>query len=265
MKPIENACVLITGGSKGIGLALAKEFARHGHNLILVARGEEALTDSATMLRESYGVSVETIAMDISTEHAPEKLFDTVAQAGLMVDILVNNAGTGMTGPFAEADDPGMKNMLKLNILTLNRLTRLFLPPMLERRRGRILNVASVVAYFSGAPNWAAYVASKHYVLAFTRGLARELRGTGVAATAVSPGTIATDFVKTANAADMRAYRSPGGASAEHTATLAYRASQKGKTVVIPGMLNKVLAFLGELPPRVIAFEVFAFLSQKAE
>ena len=249
MKPIDNATVLVTGGSKGIGLAIAWEFARHGHNLILVARGRGELEQAASAIRGSTGNSVETIAMDLCRENAAEQLFEAVSQACLPVDILVNNAGIGMTGSFAEGDCSRMTDMLKLNMLVLSQLTHLFLQPMLERKRGRILNVGSVVADFSGAPNWPAYVASKHYVLALSKGLARELKGMGVMATVVSPGATGTDFVRTADATHMRAYRAPSGLSVEKIAAATYRACQNGKVAVIPGAFNKILAFLGELHP----------------
>ena len=265
MKAIENASVLITGGSRGIGLAMAKMFAAHGHNLILVAREQEALQRAAREIRDSAAVDVMTFSMDLAVKNAPRELFEKVKQAGVPVDILINNAGVGMTGHFATADYSRMTNMLRVNMLALTQLTHLFLQPMLERKQGRILNVGSLVAYFTGAPNWAAYVASKHYVRAFSKGLSRELRGTGVAATVVSPGATATGFVATADAADMRAYQAPGGASVEKIAKLAYHACQGGKTSVTPGIVNKLLAFLGELPPRAIAFESFAFLSQKVD
>lgn len=263
MKPIDNATVLITGGSKGIGLAIAKTFAAREHNLILVARGREALEQAARDIQKNADVDVMTFAMDLGGENAPERLFEKVKQAGVSVDILVNNAGVGMTGRFATGDYSRMTNMLRLNMVGLSQLTHLFLQPMLERKRGRILNVGSLVAYFSGAPNWSAYVASKHYVRTFSKGLSRELKGTGVTATVVSPGATATDFVATADAANMRAYQAPGGVSVEKIANAAYHACQTGKVSVIPGVFNKILAFLGELHPRAIAFEVFAFLSQK--
>ncbi len=265
MKPIKDATVLVTGGSKGIGLAIAEAFASRGHDLILVARGKGRLEQAARDIRDRTHVDVTTIAMDLSSEDAPQRLFETVKEADRPVEILVNNAGVGMTGCFPQGDYARMTQMLRLNMVALTQLTHLFLQPMLKRGRGRILNVGSVVGYFAGAPNWSAYVASKHYVLAFTKGLSRDLKGTGVAATVVCPGTTATDFVETAGASRMRAYQAPGGVSVEHIARTAYRACQKGRVSVIPGAFNKLLAFLGELPPRSIAFEVFAFLSQQRD
>jgi len=168
-----------------------------------------------------------------------------------------------VTGHFARQNLESTMNMLQLNMMALTRLTHLFIQPMLARKQGRILNVSSIVAYFSGAPNWAAYVASKHYVKTFSKGLSRELRNTGVAVTLLSPGTTATDFVTTADATTMRAYQTPRNVSPADIARLAYKSCQAGKATAIPGIFNKILAFLGELPPRAITFEIFAFLSQK--
>lgn len=263
MKPMTNATVLITGASKGIGLALAEEFASHGHDLILIARGQQTLEQVAQKIKDKIAVKVTTIPIDLSKKDAPQLLFDQVNQSGAVVDILVNNAGIGMSGAFAKSNYSDLANMLQFNMLTLSQLTHLFLQPMLKRKRGRILNIGSLVAYFTGAPNWLAYVASKHYVRAFSKGLSRELKGSGVAATVVSPGATATDFRKTADTADMLAYRVFTGPSAKKVAKAAYRACQYGKVSAIPGSVNKILAFLGELHPRNIAFTVFAFLSKK--
>ena len=263
MEKIVNGTVLVTGASKGIGLAIAKEFASHGHDLILVARGEQELTQAAQAITTKAGVGVTTYVMDLTENEAPQRLYDQIKASGLSVDILVNNAGVGMSGTFEKGSYPRMTKMLQLNMLALTQLTHLFLPSMIQHKRGRILNLGSLVAYFTGAPNWAAYVASKHYVRAFTVGLARELKGTGVAATVVSPGATATDFVHTAGTSDMLAYRTSRGPTVTQIAKTAYQACQQGKVSVIPGGLNKILAFLGELHPRRIAFEVFGFLSGK--
>ncbi len=263
MQRIDKATVLVTGASKGIGRAIAEEFARHGHDVILVARGQDQLESAARSIADSFGVKVTALPMDLSGVDAPRRLFEWVTASGAEVDILVNNAGVGMSGYFSDGDHTRMTGMLRLNMLALSQLTHLFLRPMLERKRGRILNVGSIVAYFSGAPNWSAYVASKHYVRAFSRGLSRELKGSGVAATLVSPGATATDFVRTADTAGMLAYRASRGPSVRQIAKVAYQACQDGKVSVIPGGLNKLMAFLGELHPRDVAFGVFAFLSRK--
>ncbi len=263
MQIIDKATVLITGGSKGIGFAIAEEFARHGHNLILVARYADSLKKASEKISNQFNIEIHTIAINLTEPYAPDKLFQQVDNYGIKVDILVNNAGIGVTGSFAEQNLESTMNMLQLNIMALTRLTHLFIQPMLARKQGRIMNVGSVVSYFSGAPNWAAYVASKHYIKAFCKGLSRELKNTGVAVTLLSPGATATDFVTTANATTMRAYQAPSNTSPIDIAKLAYKSCQVGKAIATPGIFNKILAFLGELPPRAIAFEIFAFLSQK--
>ncbi len=263
MQAINQANVLITGGSKGIGFAIAEEFAKYGHHLILVARNANKLNQASDNIGSKYNVKVNTIAIDLTKPQAPEKLFKRISDDGTNIDILVNNAGVGVTGHFSRHNlDPTM-NMLQLNMMALTHLTHLFIQPMLARKQGRILNVGSIVAYFSGAPNWATYVASKHYVKAFSKGLSRELRNTGVAVTLLSPGATLTDFVTTADATEMRAYRNTINVSPTDIARLAYKSCQAGKATAIPGTINKILAFLGELPPRAVAFEIFAFLSQK--
>lgn len=261
MKTEPKPVTLITGGSKGIGLAIAQEFARHGHDLLLVARHTEDLQQAARQIQQNSDVEVHTIALDLSKTGAAETLFEQVQQKHWQVDILVNNAGIGMVGKFATAEYSDLTTMLRLNVLALSQLTHLFVQPMLQRGKGRILNIASVAAYFAAAPNWAVYVASKHYVLSLSKGLARDLKGSGVTATVVSPGPAMTDFVSQAGAGNMRAYQLRVHQSVEQIARVAYRACIKGKVAAIPGVMNKVLAFLGELHPRRIAFEVFALLS----
>lgn len=255
---------LITGGSKGIGIELAKEFARHEHDLVLVARNQAGLQHAADELRNDYDCRVTSFALDLAVDDAPAELFRRMQAKAIRVDVLVNNAGTGDYGPFADSDLDRQITMLRINILGLTALTRLFLPGMIECGHGRILNVASVVAYFAGGPNWASYVASKHYVLAFTRGLSKELSGTGVTATSLCPGPTATDFVSHAGVGSARVYRWVPKISPSGVARAGYRAAVAGRTTVVPGLINKILAFLGELPPRAIALIVFAFLSKGA-
>ncbi len=252
---------LITGGSKGIGLELAREFARHGHDLVLVARDEYDLKQAAAGIGDEIGIKVTTHALDLARDAAMDELFKRLKDT--QVDVLVNNAGIGDYGPFVDSDPDRQMAMLRLNVLSLTRLTHYFLQPMLARGYGRILNVASLVGYFAGGPDWVSYVASKSYVLSFTRGLSAELRGSGVTTTALCPGASATHFVTDAHVADTRTYRWLPKVSIRRVAKAGYRATMAGRTTVVPGGINKVLAFLGELHPRGIAMAVFAFLSRR--
>ena len=251
---------LVTGGSRGIGLELAREFARNGHDLVLVARNAADLHLAAEKLEGDYGCSVTTFTLDLTADKAPVELFRQLEAKDTQIDVLVNNAGSGNYGPFADSDLDKQLDMLRVNILSLTALTRLFLPGMVERGSGRILNVASLAAYFSSGPNWSSYVASKHYVLAFTRGLAKELSGSGVSITLLSPGPTATDFVRQADIGASRVYRWLPKVTPANVARAAYIATMAGRFAVVPGIINKLLAFLGELPPRGIAQTVFAFL-----
>src|SRR5512137_641091 len=185
--------VLITGASSGIGLELARCFAADGCRLALVARKGNALEALATELRKAHKIQVQVFTADLAHPEAPSRLLAHLQSAGLKVDVLVNNAGFGAQGRFADLPLARQLDMLQVNITSLTHLTRLLLPPMLERRRGGILNVASTAAFQPG-PGMAIYYATKAYVLSFTEALAEELAGTGLNVTAVCPGPTATNF-----------------------------------------------------------------------
>ena len=170
---------LITGASSGIGLALARIMARNGHALVLTARGVADLEKAAAELRSQHGATVHVVASDLSRPEAPQALFDEVARLGLDIGILVNNAGYSTYGPFVDIDSTADLNMLALNVVALTHLTRLFLPGMVARRSGRVLNVASTAAFQPG-PYMACYYASKAYVLSFSEAIGEELAGSGV-------------------------------------------------------------------------------------
>lgn len=254
--------VLITGGSRGIGLELAKQFAQRGHDLVVVGRDETELRRAANELEGQYRCTVTPVSLDLVAHDAPTVLLHELDAQGIHIDVLVNNAGTGDYGPFAGQDPERLSAMVRLNTVSLTNLTRAFLPRMIERGRGRILNVSSLVAFFAGGANWAGYVASKQYVLALTRGLRGELSGTGVTVTALCPGPTETDFVARSGLGGIRVYRWLPKIRPSAVACAGYRAAMAGRAVAVPGVLNKVLAFLGELPPRSIAQAVFAFLSR---
>jgi short-subunit dehydrogenase len=184
LPPIDT--VLITGASSGIGYELACEFARKGHNLVIVAPVEPELIDIARRLRAEYGVAVAHYAVDLRNETAAADLYATTVSNGITVDILVNNAGLGRRGKFWEISLQDDISMLRLNIEACVRLTKHFLPAMLERRRGRILNTASIAGFEPG-PMLAVYHATKAFVLSWSEALATEMKGTGVTLTALCP------------------------------------------------------------------------------
>ncbi len=231
---------LITGASSGIGLELAKIFAAHNYNLILVARREERLREIAQELT-SQDVQVHIIPSDLSEVDASQKLFDETQKRGLPVDILVNNAGFGLEGSFLETDWEKEDEMICLNILTLTGLTKYFMHHMVEQGKGKILNVASTAAFLPG-PFMSVYYASKAYVLSFSKALAYELKDTNVTVSVLCPGPTKTEFQDRAgvqNSALFSGKRMPVS-TAREVAQAGFNGLMKGKTVIIPGLLNRI-------------------------
>lgn len=241
---------LITGASSGIGLEFSKLFARDGYNLVLVARSTQKLESIASELRQAHGVEVTVLTADLSQPGAAEKVFEAVQERGIAIDILVNNAGFGIHRLLAETELDELAQMLQVNMVTLTELTRLFLPEMLERKSGRILNVGSTGS-FGPSPFMAAYVASKGYVLSFSEGLAEELRGSGVTVTALCPGVTPTGFQERAQVGNMPLVHY-GIVSAEKVAAAGYKALMRGKRRVVPGIANQLLVLGMSLTPRAI-------------
>ena len=239
---------LITGASGGIGLELARVFAEQGYGLVLVARSMEKLESLAEELRAAHGTIVEVIGIDLARGDAAEEVFRETAERDVEVDVLVNNAGFATYGPFHRKTREHELEMVQLNVASLTHLTHLFLPGMVERGRGKVLNVASTAAFQPG-PLMAGYFASKAYVLHFSEAIAVELEGTGVSVTALCPGPTASDFQKRANMEESKLLRAPM-MSSRKVAEVGYRALEKGRTVVIPGTANKVGALVGRLLPR---------------
>lgn len=246
---------LITGASSGIGLALSNLMASKGHNLILVARNEQALTNFKKALMQKYSVSVEVFAMDLSVLGQAEVLYQRCKTHNLMVNCLVNNAGYGDYGQFDANKIAIYKNMLQLNIVALTELTAYFMQDMKQRGAGRVMNVGSIAA-FQPSPNFAAYAASKAYVMQFTEALNFELRGSGVSVTLLSPGVTETGFVSRANMQDAANAKS-GLMDAQTVAKAGYEAMMAGKLNVTPGWKNKVLTFGSRtMPSREILLQI---------
>jgi uncharacterized protein len=241
---------LVTGASSGIGRELARVLARESHDLVLVARRESELQALAEELRSRFGAESTVIAADLSVPDGPQRVYDSVTAAGHSIDILVNNAGFGGHGAFVETSAADEQRMLAVNVVALTTLTKLFLPAMVQRRHGRVLNVASTAAFQPG-PFMAIYYASKAYVLSFTEAIAEELVGTGVTVTALCPGVVPSGFQEAAGLAeDAPVVKSPGAKSAQFVARAAYDGMMHGKRIVIPGALNKLGVQSLRLAPR---------------
>lgn len=242
--------VLITGASSGIGLELAKCFAADGSRLVLTARNTEALQALADELRETHGVEASVLTADLSLPETAERIFQELQGRGHTVDVLVNNAGFGAWGRFAGLPLQRQLEMLQVNIIALVQLTGLFLPGMLRRRQGGILNVASVAGFVTG-PGMAVYYATKACVLSFTEALAEELVSTNVTVTVLCPGPTATNFGNVAHADEVKMIRQ-ARMSAQAVALYGYRAFREKKVVAVPGLTNRLLIFLTRLAPRSI-------------
>jgi short-subunit dehydrogenase len=239
---------LITGASFGIGMEFARIFAREGYNLVLVARTADRLRQLASELEKNRSTRSLILAVDLTEPGAAAYVLDQTTRADIQVDVLVNNAGFGQYGPFADSDLEECLRQIQLNVTTLTHLTRLYLPAMIERQTGRILNVASTAAFQPG-PLMAVYFATKAYVLHFSEALANELRGSGITVTCLCPGATATEFHKRAKATGMNLLRF-GAMDARTVAEDGYRAMLAGKPVVISGFKNWILAQSVRFSPR---------------
>lgn len=252
---------LVTGASSGIGYELSKVFAANDHNLILVARSQSQLTKAAERLSAEYGIRVLVIAKDLSRQKAAQELYDDITSQGLLVDVLVNNAGFGINGNFIETSTVEQTQLIQLNIASVTMLCRLFGYPMAERGHGSILNVASTAAFQSG-PFLSTYYASKSYVLSLSEALSAEMNVNGVTVTALCPGPTQTKFFEQANMNNSLLKKSPHMMSAADVAMAGYQGLCKGKLIVIPGLINQVLAFSVRLLPRKVSMHVAKLINQ---
>lgn len=242
-----RTCALVTGASEGIGKELARLLAADGRDLVLVARRRDKLEALAAELSTQHNVRARALASDLARPAAPQEIFEELEGEGVGVEVLINNAGFGSYGPFVETDLRAELDLLQVNIVALTHLTKLFLPAMVARRRGYVMQVASTAAFQPG-PLMAVYYASKAYVLHFSEALANELKGTGVVVSALCPGPTETGFVAAAGMGDSKLF-DRGAMSARAVAEAGYRGMLKGKAIVIPGLHNNILArAVGFLP-----------------
>jgi short-subunit dehydrogenase len=255
---------LITGASGGIGYELAKLFAQDHYNLVLVARSGEKLNQLASELQTQHEIRVTVAPIDLADASAPRFLFDQLRRERIDVDILVNNAGFGVFGEFSQMPEAEILDQVQLNITALTRLTRLFLAPMIERRAGRIMNVASTAAFQPG-PLMAVYYASKAYVLSFSEALANEVRRSGVTVCCFCPGATNTGFAKRAGLEGSRLFKQIGAMNVAAVAGDGYRGMMAGRTLVISGMHNWLVAESVRFAPRKLVTAVSRWIAEKAK
>jgi uncharacterized protein len=255
--------VLITGASGGIGYELAKLFARDHYNLVLVARSADKLAQVATEL-EAHNVTIKTIALDLAQIPAPKFLFDQLQVERISVDFLINNAGFGAYGEFAEMPIDEILGQISLNIIALTELTRLFLPSMIARRSGRIMNVASTAGFQPG-PLLAVYYATKAYVISFSEAIANELHDSGVTMTCFCPGATHTGFASRAGTEKSRLFKAFGAMNAQKVALDGYRGLMQGRTLAISGAHNWLVAESTRFAPRKWVTAVSRWVAEKTE
>jgi short-subunit dehydrogenase len=246
---------LVTGASSGIGAALARELARDGYDLLLSARREAPMRALAAEL-ETHGAAAGVVAADLSRPGAAAELVAAVEARGPPVEVLINNAGLGGVGRFDRIEPVRIGEMLNVNIIALTELTRLLVPGMIARRRGRIMLVGSTAGFVPG-PGMAVYFATKAYVLSLGEALAQELRGTGVGVTTLCPGATATEFFEVAGSGHSVV---PKMMSAAEVARIGYRGLKAGRRVVIAGLHNQVLAMGSRYAPHAVSLPVVAAL-----
>jgi short-subunit dehydrogenase len=257
----QKMTALVTGASGGIGEELARLFAADGHDLVLVARSRDKLTRLAEELKAKHGVAARVLAADLVRDEAPQEIFEELSADGVTVDALVNNAGVGTYGLFAETDLQSELDLLQVNIVALTHLSKLFLPGMMARRRGYLMNVASTAAFQPG-PLMAVYYASKAYVLSLSEALANECEGTGVRISALCPGPTETGFVAAAGMGDSKLF-DRAVMDARTVAVEGYRGLLAGKTIVIPGLRNNLLARSIGFFPRGLVTKVVRGIQEK--
>ena len=252
--PGSDRAAIVTGASSGIGAAIARELVRHGHQVVLVARS----ADKLSMLADEIGAGAHVVPADLSDPAARAGLLDAVTSIGVVPDVLINNAGFSTLGPVHRGDPDADVNMLEVDVVAVADLCARFLPGMVSRGRGAVLNVSSTAA-FQPLPGQAAYAAGKAFVLLYTQALAGELRGTGVSVTALCPGPTATRFFNRAGFdRPDRAFPRILWKDVDYVARAAIDGLDRGRLVVIPGAANRVSAVLAHLTPRSVLLPILA-------
>lgn len=259
----EKYTALVTGASSGIGLELARVIAKDGHDLVLVARSADKLNELSVSLANEYGAKVTVIAKDLSKPGVVQEICTQLQRENIHIDMLVNNAGFGSFGAFHETSWAVEKQMIDVNITALTELTRIFLPAMVNKSYGRVMNVASTAAFQPG-PFMAVYFATKAYVLSFSEAIANELKGTGVTVTALCPGATESGFMKAAAMEDSKLFKGKKIPTSLDVAEYGYKAMMKGKTVAIHGTMNYILSNAARFAPRNMVTSIARMMVERA-
>lgn len=256
---------LVTGASKGIGLALAREFAQHGHDLILIARDQVVLSTISEELQTTYKVKVAFKAADLSQEGSAKQLYSELQAEGHQVNCLVNNAGIGYMGPYIDMDDKLLHDLMYINMISLSELTRLYVADFVRQNEGSVLQVASTAAFQPG-PYMAAYYASKAYVVSLSHAIARELKGTNVSLSILCPGATSTNFFSAAKMENSFLEKGYAGMmSSESVAKIAYKGLLQRKLFIIPGFMNKIMSYASSMSPKSISAVIAERMHRKTD
>jgi hypothetical protein len=262
MSPEPRPVAVVTGASSGIGAAFARLLAREGHDLVLVARSGAPMEAIAQEAEERHGIRAVVMPKDLSVADAGHAVADAIAERALEPSVLVNSAGFTQLAPFASSDGSVMTALLRVNIETLTQLTRRLVPGMIERRRGRVINLGSNAAFQPG-PGMACYYASKAYVLSFTIALMEEFRGTGVTAIALCPGPVESGFQARADMHDARIVTRNRLATSEEVAEWGWREARKGRSYAVYGARWRAFAFGTRFMPRDLAARIAAGTNER--
>ncbi|MEO5892956.1 MAG: SDR family oxidoreductase [Ferruginibacter sp.] len=250
----QNKYALVTGGTSGIGYELATLLANDGYNLVIIARGQEALDTTAKEIKSAAAVEVVTLSKDLFESEAPFEIYDDLKAKNIQVDILVNDAGQGQYGEFVNTDIRKEMDIIQLNITSLVVLTKLFLKDMVDRKSGRILNVASVASKIPG-PLQSVYHGTKAFVHSFTEAIRNEVKDSGVVITSLLPGATATDFFNKANMLEAKNIKDGKLADPADVAKDGYKALMDDDDMVVSGFANKVQVAMSNLTPDAIVAE----------
>lgn len=240
---------LITGASSGIGLELAKIMAGDGYDLVITARREDRLIELKNELKNKSSAVVHIFTADLSLPESPMDIYQYCEEQNIQINVLVNNAGIGDYGLFHNSDWQKTITMIDLNVKSLTHLTRLFLPSMIDRKHGFILNVASTASFQPG-PLMSVYYATKHYVLAFSEAIANEVQEYGIKVTALCPGPTQSEFQASANMEKSKIMDRFPMPTSKDVAEYGYKAMKKGKRVAIHGFMNKIMSKVVRILPR---------------